>query len=58
MDLGPLIIISVENSRAAQYWYIDIYLIFQDSQMNRKFKRAERNILLHYKCLYCHFWSV
>ncbi len=36
--------------------------IFQDFWMNIKFKRTtfiwNINLLLHYKCLYCHFWSI
>ncbi len=37
-----LIIINVENSCAAQYFFVKtvIHLIFQDSQMNRKFERT------------------
>ncbi len=51
--------INVENSCAALYFLKKtvMHFIFQDSLMNRKFKRTaflcNRNHLSHSKCLYC-----
>ncbi len=56
--LGWFVLWSVLKSVMLLNVFVETFF-FQDSKVNRKFKRAafiwNRNLLWHYKCLYCHF---